>query len=84
LVFFQTGKYKEALAEAKKAFELVKTDVIITKHLAMIYQRLQNFDKAKEYLTEALKQARIPTDREDVLKLITDIEKTRLPASQSN
>lgn len=82
--FYQTGKYKEALTEAKKAFELVKTDVIITKHLAMIYQRLQNFDKAKEYLTEALKQAKVPTDREDVLKLITDIENTRLPASESN
>lgn len=82
--YFTTGKYKEALAESKKAFELVKTDAIITKHLGMIYQRLNNKEKAKEYLTEALKHAQVETDKEDVLKLLTDIDKTRLPASESN
>lgn len=82
--FFTTGKYKEALSEAKKAFELVKTDAIITKHLGMIYQRLNNTVKAKEYLTEALKKTQAETEKEDVLKLLTDIEKTRLPASESN
>lgn len=82
--FFTTGKYKEALAEAKKAFELVKSDAIITKHLGMIYHRLNNTEKAKEYLTESLKQVQAENEKEDVLKLLTDIEKTRLPASQSN
>jgi tetratricopeptide (TPR) repeat protein len=81
--YFQTGKYKEALAEAKKAFELVKSDVIITKHLGMIYQRLNYFDKAKEFLTEALKQARAESDKEDVLKILNDVENIRLPASDS-
>jgi tetratricopeptide (TPR) repeat protein len=81
--YFQTGKYKEALAEAKKAFELVKSDVIITKHLGMIYQRLNYFDKAKEFLTEALKQARVEADKEDVLKILNDVERVRLPASEA-
>ena len=81
--YFQTGKFKEALAESKKAFELVKSDVIITKHLGMIYQHLNYFDKAKEFLTEALKQARVEADKEDVLKILTDVEKVRLPASES-
>jgi tetratricopeptide (TPR) repeat protein len=81
--YFQTGKYHEALAESKKAFELVKSDVIITKHLGMIYQRLSHFEKAKEYLTEALKQAHVESEREDVLKILNDVEKTRLPASES-
>jgi tetratricopeptide (TPR) repeat protein len=81
--FFQTGKYKEALTEAKKAFELVKSDVIITKHLGMIYQRLNYFDKAREYLTEALNQARVEADKEDVLKILNDVEKNRMPASES-
>lgn len=80
--YFQTGKYLEALAEAKKAFELVKSDVIITKHLGMIYQRLNHFDKAKEFLTEALNQARAESEREDVLKILNDVEKVRLPASE--
>lgn len=79
--FYQTGKYKEALAEAKKASELVKGDLTITKHLGMIYQRLQHYDKAKAYLTEALKSAQVQSEREDVLRLLEDVEKGRLPAS---
>lgn len=81
--YFQTGKFKEALAEAKKAFELVKSDVIITKHLGMIYHQLNNIDKAREYLTEALNQARLESEREDVLKILNDVDKVRLPASES-
>ena len=81
--YFQTGKFQEALAESKKAFELVKSDVIITKHLGMIYQRLHYFDKAKEYLTEALKQTKAEEERQDVLKILTEVEKVRLPASDS-
>jgi uncharacterized protein HemY len=73
----------QALVEAKKAFELVKTDAIITKHLGMIYQRMNNQAKAKEYLTEALKQAKVPTEREDLLKQLSEIENPRLPASES-
>ncbi|MBY0413239.1 MAG: tetratricopeptide repeat protein [Bdellovibrionales bacterium] len=79
--FYQTGKFKEALSESKKAFELVKGDPTITKHLGMIYQRLRYYDKAKQYLTEALKSAQAQSEREDVLKLLEDVEKSRLPAS---
>lgn len=82
--YFQTGKFKEALAEAKKAFELVKSDVIITKHLGMIYQRLNNFDKAKDFLTQALGQAKVDSEKEDVLKILNDVEKVRMPASGPN
>lgn len=81
--YFQTGKYQEALAEAKKAFELVKSDATITKHLGMIYQRLNYFDKAREFLTQALKQTRAESEREDVLKILNNVENTRLPASGS-
>lgn len=79
--FFQTGKYQEALVEAKKAAELVKGDMTITKHLGMIYQHLRHYDKAKVYLTEALKHAQAQADKEDVLKLLEDVERNRLPAS---
>jgi tetratricopeptide (TPR) repeat protein len=82
--YFQVGKFPEALAEAKKAFELVRNDVTITKHLGIIYQRLHNFDKAREYLAEALSQAKVLTDREDLLKIMADLEKNRLPASLSH
>ena len=79
--FFQTGKLQEALGEAKKASELVKGDPTITKHLGMIYQRLRYYDKAKVYLTEALKGSQAQADKEDVLKLLEDVEKNRTPAS---
>ena len=79
--FYQVGKYQEALVEAKKAVELVKGDPTITKHLGMIYHRLQHYDKAKMYLTEALKNAQAQSERDDLLKLIQDVEKVRLPAS---
>lgn len=79
--FYQTGKFQEALNESKKASELVKNDPTITKHLGMIYQRLQNYDKAKQYLTEALKHSQVKAERDDVLRLLDDVEKGRLPAS---
>ncbi|MBC7712242.1 MAG: tetratricopeptide repeat protein [Rhizobacter sp.] len=80
--FYQTGKFTEALTESKKASELVKGDPTITKHLGMIYQRLSYYDKAKQYLTEALKSAQVQSERDDVLKLLEDVEKGRLPASK--
>ena len=82
--YCQVGKYKEALSEAKKAFELVKSDVTITKHLAIIYQKMQNFDKARQYLNEALAQTKMPTEKEDLLKIMSEIENTRVPASLSH
>jgi tetratricopeptide (TPR) repeat protein len=80
--FYQTGKYHDALLHAKKAVELVKNDPTITKHLGMIYQRLRFYDKAKIYLTEALKHSKVEAEREDVLKILRDIEETRAPASK--
>lgn len=79
--FYQTGKFQEALSESKKASELVKGDPTITKHLGMIYQRLRYYDKAKQFLTEALKGAQVQSERDDVLRLLEDVEKGRLPAS---
>ncbi len=78
--FYQTGKFHEALVHAKKAVELVKNDPTITKHLGMIYQRLRYYDKAKVYLTEALKHSKVEAEREDVLKILKDIEEKRAPA----
>ncbi len=82
--YYQTGKYQEALVEAKKALSFVKDDPTITKHLGMIYQRLRYYDKAKVYLTEALGKAQLESEREDVLKLLQEIESGRVPAAAKN
>ena len=82
--YYQTGKYQEALVEAKKALSFVKDDATITKHLGMIYQRLRYYDKAKVYLTEALGKAQADSEREDVLKLLQEVENGRVPAAAKN
>jgi len=79
--YFINGKYKEALVEAKKAYEMVKTDAIISKHLGMIYQKLNEWDKAIEYFQESLKVVKAVNEKEEILKLIKDIDQKRLPAS---
>lgn len=80
--YYSVGKYSDALREAKKAFELVGTDVIISKHLAKIYESLKNYEKAKEFYAEALKNAKAQNERDEVLKQIKELEQQRLPASQ--
>lgn len=79
--YYQIGKYTEALKEAKKAVELVKGDPTITKHLGMIYHRLSHYDKARVYLTESLQYTKVDAERKDLLKIIEDLEKSRMPAS---
>jgi tetratricopeptide (TPR) repeat protein len=80
--FYTVGKFPEALKEAKKAFELNRSDVTITKHLAKIYESLKNFDKAREVYAEALKNSKVESEKEDVLNLINNLEKIRMPASE--
>lgn len=79
--FYKVGKYDQALIEANKAYELVNNDVTITKHLGMIYEKLNRFDRAKAFYTQALTQADQHLEREELLKNIQLIESTRKPAS---
>lgn len=80
--YYKTGDYEKALVEVKKAWTLVNTDVVITKHLAMIYAKLRKFSKAKEFYVEALKNCKVESERRDVLKELSGLEKLRLPASR--
>lgn len=80
--YYKTGKYDLAYAEAKKAFSLVSDDVVITKHLALIYQAMSNYDKAKEFYVEALKNCKQQSERDDVIKSLESLEASRLPASR--
>lgn len=80
--YYKVGKYEEALKEATKAYKLVSSDPTITKHLGMIYIELDQFDKAHKYLTMSLDKTKATDERDDVLKLLTDIQQKRLPASR--
>ncbi len=80
--YYKTGDYEKALVEIKKAWTLVSTDVVITKHLAMVYAKLKDFRKAKEFYVEALNNCKVESERQDVLKELSGLEKLRLPASR--
>jgi len=79
--YYKTGKVNEALVEIQKAFKLVKTDVVITKHLAIIYRDLEQFDMAKKFFVQALRNCKLESERKDILKALGPLEGVRIPAS---
>lgn len=80
--YYTVGEYDKALVELKKAWELVQTDVIISKHLALIYQKMEKYDLAEKYLQEALRHSQFEADKNKVQKALEDLQQKRLPASE--
>lgn len=80
--YYKVGKFDQALNEAMKAYELVNNDVTITKHLGMIYEKLNKFDRARAFYDRALTQIdQTSSEREELLKSIQNIDQKRKPAS---
>lgn len=79
--FYKKGDLKRALKEVKKAWKGEKTDVVITKHLAIIYQKLNNIPEAKKYFIEALKNCQKHAEKLDIIKSMDQQMLRRLPAS---
>jgi tetratricopeptide (TPR) repeat protein len=80
--YFKSGKLADALRESKRANEAVGNDVVITKHLAIIYKKMKNYTLAKKYYLKALKQCKVESERREVLAELQDLEVVRLPASK--
>lgn len=80
--YYKTGQYEKALIEIKKAWKYVKTDAVVAKHLAIIYQALKQYDKANKYFVEALKNCRHESEKEEVMHHIEKLKQLRLPASK--
>tara|TARA_B100000925_G_scaffold144620_1_gene108303 strand:+ start:14363 stop:16147 length:1785 start_codon:yes stop_codon:yes gene_type:complete len=79
--FYKKGDFKRALKEVKKAWQGEKKDVVITKHLAIIYQKLNNIPEAKKYFIEALKNCQKHAEKLDIIKSMDQQMLRRLPAS---
>ncbi len=79
--YYKTGNIDKALVEIQKAFDLVKTDVVITKHLAIIYRDLEKFDMAKKFFVQALRNCKLESERKDILEALGPLDGLRLPAS---
>ena len=80
--YYKMGNYEQALVEIKKAWSLVKTDVIVTKHLAMVYKKLKKYEMAKKFYVEALRNCKVDSERQEVMKDLSGLESLRMPASQ--
>ncbi|MFY7992692.1 MAG: tetratricopeptide repeat protein [Bacteriovoracaceae bacterium] len=79
--YFKKGEYSRALKELDFAFKKVPDDVEISKHLAIIHRQMKNFSKARDYFENALRHARIKSERVDIISQIEKLESERLPAS---
>ncbi len=87
--YYKIGEIKKAYKEIKKAWSLLKDNVVITKHLAIVYQEMKKFDKAQRYFVLALENARVEKERLDVLEAMENLQRLqnlrpsgRLPASR--
>lgn len=81
--YFKTGDIKKALSELQYAYSKVPDDIEIMKHLAIIYAQIKDYKKAKDHLEAALKHARYPNDRLEILSSLEKLEGDRIPASGS-
>ena len=79
--FFKIGDFSKALVELKKAWNAQKSDVIITKHLAIVYQKLNNDLEAQKYFVEALKNCTEKNQKQEILDVMERRIIERLPAS---
>ena len=79
--YYKVGRFRDALKELKQAWEMVKTDPVIAKHLAQVYVALNRRRLAKKYFMEALKQCKFAWEREEIHKVMAELEPKRLPAS---
>jgi tetratricopeptide (TPR) repeat protein len=80
--YYKQGNIKKALSELELALKQVPDDVEILKHLGTIHQELKNYSKARVYFESALKNARLSSDRQEILSSIESMESKRIPASE--
>jgi len=81
--YFKIGNLKRSLEELQKAKKNESNDSVINQHLAIVYQKLKYYDKAKKYFVEALKNCKEnPGLKNQIVQALEDLEKLRLPASK--
>lgn len=80
--YYKNGEYQKAYREIRKAFALVGDDVVIAKHLGLIYTSLNKPKKARQYYVEALKNCTKVKEREEILNYIEKLDTLRVPASR--
>jgi tetratricopeptide (TPR) repeat protein len=72
-IYFQLGKYKEALQQLERANELVHADPVIMDHLGRTYLKLGMKDKAKSILRQAFELLEGDATQKDLRNEIGEI-----------
>lgn len=80
--YFKVGHFTKAKIQLEKAYKFVKTDSVISHHLAKVYSKLKQYKKAQKYLKIALELSPSPSEALAIAQEIDALEKTRLPASK--
>jgi len=79
--YYKTGNLQKALTEIKAAHQLVEADMVVSKHLAIVYRELQDYDNARKFFMEALSHCRLDSEKNLVMEAMEQMESKRLPAS---
>ena len=79
--YFKIGENQKALKELEYAVKSVPKDVSIQKHLAIVYTHLKDFDSAKKWIVEAMKNVQIESERKELMNVLKELEVKRIPAS---
>ncbi|MBF0359616.1 MAG: tetratricopeptide repeat protein [Oligoflexia bacterium] len=88
--YYKVGKLDLALKEIKFARDRVDFDSVISKHLAMIYHALKNYNLAKVYYIEAYNNSKDKSEKDGLYKIVAsmgggakDFERLRLSANSN-
>jgi tetratricopeptide (TPR) repeat protein len=79
--YFKIGETQKALSELKFAIKAVPSDVSIQKHLAIVYTHMKDFDQAKKWVVEALKNVQQESEKVELFKVLKTLDAKRIPAS---
>ncbi len=74
-VYFQLGRYREALQQLERAGALVHSDPVILEHLGKTYLKLEMKEKAKTVLEKAFELLEGDTSQKDLQNEIREILK---------
>lgn len=80
--YYKTGDLEKALVQVKKAWDKVNEDVVVSKHLAIIYQELKQYKVAQKYYEEALKNCKYESEKIDIMNAMKKLRQLRVPASK--
>lgn len=81
--YYKRGNLEQARIEIEKAKSMMQSpDMVIVKHLAIIYKEMKEYDKAKQLFHKALSLCKRDSEKERIQEYLGELQGPRLPASK--